>query len=91
MSSFKRGDVCAMRVTAVDGDRTSWVCEGELVLCAECDNWQGGTALIDDWCPVVGKCTRSTDWCCWALKKSAPIGGKANERPPREVETERSI
>lgn len=79
---MKRGDERIMRVTEIDGERTSWVCEGELVRCESCVNWNtmadGATeanirwrkdADGDRWCPVVRKCTRPSDWCCWGARK----------------------
>ena len=54
----------------------SWVCEGELVRCDGCVNW-GALAgnYSPDWCPVVQKHTRPTDWCCWGAGK-----GESDER-----------
>ena len=41
-----------------------------LVRCRECVNWGSFPhGLPDDYCPVVRKCTRSGDWCCWAYRK----------------------
>lgn len=39
MSEHKRGEERIMRVTEIDGERTSWVDEGELVRCDGCVNW----------------------------------------------------
>lgn len=39
MRECKRGDERIMRVTEIDGERVSWVCEGELVRCEGCVNW----------------------------------------------------
>lgn len=69
MSDFKRGDLRIMRVTEIDGERATWVDAGELVRCADCVNW--GPMPFDypiDYCPVVMKCTRPTDWCCWGAR-----------------------
>lgn len=41
MSDHKRGEERIMRVTEIDGERTSWVDEGELVRCDGCVNWGG--------------------------------------------------
>lgn len=46
----------------------------ELVRCADCVNWNtmvpdGLDNYEDDrWCPVVRKCTRPGEWCCWGAK-----------------------
>lgn len=48
----------------------------EVVRCAKCVNW--GTLApkhAEDWCPVVSKCTRAGDWCCWGAGK-----GESDER-----------
>ena len=59
-----------MRVTEIDGERTSWVDEGELVRCDGCVNWGAMDDLHPpDYCPVVRKCTRQNDWCCWGAGK----------------------
>lgn len=39
MSEYKRGDERIMRVTEIDGERVSWVCEGELIRCRDCIYW----------------------------------------------------
>ena len=41
MSEHKRGEERIMRVTEIDGERTSCVDEGELVRCEVCVNWGG--------------------------------------------------
>lgn len=87
MSDYKRGDERIMRVTEIDGERASLVCEGELVRCESCVNWNtmadGATeanirwrkdADGDRWCPVVRKCTRPSDWCCWGARKGESDG-----------------
>lgn len=49
---------------------------GELVRCADCINWnEMPPGDVPDWCPVVRKCTRPTDWCCWGARK-----GESDER-----------
>lgn len=41
-----------------------------LVRCRECINWGSFPQdWPDDYCPVVSKCTRPGDWCCWAYRK----------------------
>lgn len=88
MSDYERGNEHIMRVTETDGGRTSLVDEGELVRCRDCVNWNtmadGATeanirwrkdADGDRWCPVVRKCTRPSDWCCWGARK-----GESDER-----------
>ena len=76
MSEHKRGEERIMRVTEIDGERTSWVDEGELVRCDGCVNW-GAMAVNSspDWCTVVQKYTRPSDWCCWGAGK-----GESDER-----------
>ncbi len=76
MSEHKRGEERIMRVTEIDGERTSWVDEGELVRCDGCVNW-GAMAgnYSPDWCTVVQKYTRPSDWCCWGAGK-----GESDER-----------
>lgn len=71
MTDCKRGDERIMRVTEIDGERASWVCEGELVRCVDCVNWgaMGDFYHLPDYCPVVRKCTRPSDWCCWGARK----------------------
>lgn len=39
MSEHKRGEERIMRVTEIDGERTSWVDEGELHDCGTCWAW----------------------------------------------------
>lgn len=76
MSDYKRGDERIMRVTEIDGERVSWVCEGELVRCRDCVNWgaMGDFYHLPDYCPVVRKCTRPSDWCCWGARKGESDG-----------------
>lgn len=69
MTDCKRGDERIMRVTEIDGERASWVCEGELVRCEGCVNWGAmGDFYPPDYCPVVRKCMRPSDWCCWGAR-----------------------
>lgn len=81
MSDYRRGDERIMRVTEIDGGRTTWVDEGELVRCEDCVNWNtmapdGLRRRSGDlYCPVVRKCTRPGDWCCWGAGK-----GESDER-----------
>ena len=76
MTDCKRGDERIMRVTEIDGERASWVCEGELVRCRDCVNWgaMGDVYHLPDYCPVVRKCTRPSDWCCWGARKGESDG-----------------
>lgn len=40
------------------------------VTCAYCVNWGAMNDLYPpDYCPVVRKCTRPSDWCCWGARK----------------------
>lgn len=77
MNGCKRGDERIVRVTEVDGERTSWVCEGELVRCRDCVNWNTMVPDgLDDyeedrWCPVVRRCTFPGEWCCWGARKGS--------------------
>ena len=75
MSEHKRGDERIMRVTEVNRGQTTWVRVGDLVRCADCINW-GALAgnYSPDWCPVVQKHTRPTDWCCWGARKGENDG-----------------
>ena len=76
MIDAKRRDERIMRVTEIGGERASWVCEGELVRCESCVNWGAMDDLHPpDYCPVVRKCTRQNDWCCWGAGK-----GESDER-----------
>lgn len=48
-----------------------------LVRCEKCDNW--GAMVGDrpaDYCPVVQRCTRPTDWCCWAAREKGASDGR---------------
>lgn len=75
MSDYERGNERIMRVTEIDGERASWVCEGELVRCRDCVNWGAmGDLYPPDYCPVVRKCTRPSDWCCWGARKGESDG-----------------
>lgn len=43
--------------------------EGDLVRCESCVNWGAmGDFYPPDYCPVVRKCTRPSDWCCWGAR-----------------------
>ena len=69
MSEHKRGEERIMRVTEIDGERTSWVDEGELVRCSDCVNWGAESIYEHDYCQVVRKYVRPSDWCCWGAGK----------------------
>lgn len=76
MSEAKRGEERIWRAVEVNGRQTTWVRVGDLVRCESCVNW--GAMAFDysiDWCPVVQKCTRPSDWCCWGARK-----GESDER-----------
>lgn len=66
MSDHKRGEERIMRVTEIDGERTSWVDEGELVRCDGCVNWGRWTT-----------CTRPTTapWCASARARTTGAAG----------------
>lgn len=75
MSDYERGNERIMRVTEIDGERVSWVREGELVRCRYCVNWGAmGDLYPPDYRPVVRKCTRPSDWCCWGARKGESDG-----------------
>lgn len=41
-----------------------------VVRCEKCFNWGAMNDLYPpDYCPVVHKCTRPSDWCCWGARK----------------------
>lgn len=43
--------------------------EGDLVRCESCVNWGAMSDFYPpDYCPVVRKCTRPSDWCCWGAR-----------------------
>lgn len=69
MSGYEIGDERVMRYAGVEHCEEKWIDEGELVRCRDCVNW-GAMAgnYSPDWCPVVQKHTRPTDWCCWGAK-----------------------
>lgn len=48
---------------------------GELVWCESCVNWGAMDDLYPtDYCPVVRKYTRPSDWCCWGARKGESDG-----------------
>ena len=77
MSEAKRGEERIWRAVEANGRQTTWFSVGDLVRCAGCVNW-GSLAgnYSPDWCPVVQKHTRPTDWCCWGAKKGEDDGQK---------------
>lgn len=63
----KTGTWCGFTVVERD--------EGELVRCRDCVNWGAMDDLYPpDYCPVVRKCTRPSDWCCWGARKGESDG-----------------
>ena len=70
MSDYERGEEQIWRATEANGHQTTWVRVSGLVRCERCVNW-GALAgnYSPDWCPVVQKHTRPTDWCCWGARK----------------------
>lgn len=70
MIDYESGDLRIMRAIESHGYGVTWVDEGEMVLCADCVNW-GETAPegAQGWCPIVRKCTKHADWCCWGAKR----------------------
>lgn len=82
MIDAKRGEERIMRVTEIDGERTSWVDEGELVRCADCFYWRD-----DDFCVnpqwqgrrtanglIEFPCAFAEDFCSYAERKEATDG-----------------
>lgn len=74
---MKRGEERIMRVTEIDGERVSWVCEGELVRCRDCIYWRD-----EDFCSnsqwLAGRpynglmsfpCTFPDSFCSYAEKR----------------------
>ena len=49
MSEHKRGEERIMRVTEIDGERTSWVDEGELVRCADASTGETDEDAVVTW------------------------------------------
>lgn len=75
MSDYKRGDERVMRYAGVEHCEEKWIDEGELVRCESCVNWGAMDDLYPpDYCPVVRKCTRPSDWCCWGARKGESDG-----------------
>lgn len=77
MIDAKRGDERIMRVTEIDGERASWVCEGELVRCESCVNWDAMDAPLSARLLPRGAQVHApaADWCCWGAGK-----GESDER-----------
>lgn len=71
MSDYKRGDERIMRVTEVNRGQTTWVRVGDLVRCEDCANLGADQIYPQDYCPVVRKYVRPSDWCCWGAGKEA--------------------
>lgn len=70
MSDYERGEEQIWRATEVNGRQTTWFSVGDLVRCERCVNWGAMNDLHPpDYCPVVRKCTRPSDWCCWGARK----------------------
>lgn len=70
MSDYEIGDERVMRYAGVEHCEEKWIDEGELVRCRDCVNWGAMDDLYPpDYCPVVRKCTRPSDWCCWGARK----------------------
>ena len=70
MSDYEIGDERVMRYAGVEHCEEKWIDEGKLVRCRDCVNWGAMDDLYPpDYCPVVRKCTRPSDWCCWGAKK----------------------
>ena len=70
MSDYEIGDERVMRYAGVEHCEEKWIDEGGLVRCRDCVNWGAMDDLYPpDYCPVVRKCTRPSDWCCWGAKK----------------------
>lgn len=75
MSGYDIGDERVMRYAGVEHCEEKWIDEGELVRCESCVNWGAmGDLYPPDYCPVVRKCTRPSDWCCWGARKGESDG-----------------
>lgn len=80
MSDYEIGDERIMLYAGVfagiEFSEEPWIDKGELVRCESCVNWGAmGDLYPPDYCPVVRKCTRPSDWCCWGAGK-----GESDER-----------
>lgn len=71
MSDYELGEERVMRYAGVEHSEEKWIDEGKLVRCRDCVNWgaMGDFYRLPDYCPVVRKCTRPSDWCCWGARK----------------------
>lgn len=79
MSDYEIGDERIMLYAGVfagvEFSEEPWIDKGELVRCESCVNWGAmGDLYPPDYCPVVRKCTRPSDWCCWGAKKGESDG-----------------
>ena len=76
MSDYEIDDERIMLYVGVEHSEEKWIDKGELVRCADCVNWgEMAPEGAQGWCPVVRKCTKHADWCCWGARK-----GEADER-----------
>lgn len=68
---YEIGDERVMRYAGVEHCEEKWIDEGELIRCRDCVNWgaMGDFYHLPDYCPVVRKCTRPSDWCCCGARK----------------------
>ena len=68
MSDYEIGDERIMLYAGVfagvELSEEPWIDKGEL-----------DDLYPPDYCPVVRKCTRPSDWCCWGARK-----GESDER-----------
>lgn len=71
MSDYELGEERVMRYAGVEHSEEKWIDEDKLVRCRDCVNWgaMGDFYRLPDYCPVVRKCTRPSDWCCWGTRK----------------------
>lgn len=70
MTDYESGDLRIMRAIESHGYGITWVDEGEMVLCADCVNWgEMAPEGAQGWCPIVRKCTKHADWCCWGSEE----------------------
>lgn len=84
MTGYKRGDERVMRVCDINCGRVSWVCEGEVVRCRDCEWFDGrdvtvrqyGLALCRRNCAASTPVTSDgSGFCAWAKRK-----GESDER-----------
>ncbi|WP_461186125.1 hypothetical protein [Adlercreutzia sp. CNCM I-6216] len=69
MSAYEIGDERVMQYAGVEHSEDVWIDNGELVRCSDCVNWGAESIYAHDYCQVVRKYVRPSDWCCWGAGK----------------------